>query len=122
MASGANGGTGNHVQERVGLEHNNVYGHVPGHAQLLAVETALVTVEKLKLAKQELVQVNACFREVEWRSLRQYGPCSYPVVDTTFWSSFVLALSIALRPSPTHPSPYKKTKLQFTRNTSMVES
>ena len=108
MASGANGGTGNHVQERVELGHNNVYGHVPGHAQLLAVETALVTVEKLKLAKQALVQVNACFREVEWRSLRQYGLCSYPVVDTTFWSSFFLALSIALRPSPTHPRPYKK--------------
>lgn len=123
MASGANGGTGNHVQERVELGHNNVHGHVPGHAQRLAVETALVTVEKLKLAKQALVQVNTCFREVEWRSLRRYGLCSYPVVDTTFWSSFFLALSIALRPSPTHPPPYKKeSKLQFTGNISMVES
>ena len=121
MASGANGGNGNHVQERVELPDNNVYGHVPGHAQLLVAETALVTVEKLKLAKQELVQVNACFREVGWRSLRQYVPCSYPVVDTTFWSSFFLALSIALHPSPTHPPPYKKSKFQFKRNISMVE-
>ena len=113
MVSGVTGETGSHVQQPVGLETSNAHVRVPSHAQLLAVETALVTVEKLKLAKQALVQVNACFREVEWRSLRQYGLCSYPVVDTTFWSSFFLALSIALRPSPTHPPPYKK-KIQIT--------
>ena len=57
--SGVTGKTGHHVQGRVGLEHKNVYGHVPDHAQILAAKNALVSVAKLNLVKQEIVQVNA---------------------------------------------------------------
>jgi len=54
--SGVTGRTGNHVQGRVGLEHSNVCGHAPDHAQLLAAKIVLVTVVKPGHAKEYLAQ------------------------------------------------------------------
>ena len=58
MVGGVIGETGNHVQGRVGLEHSNVYVHVPGHAQLLGGKIALVPIVKPGHAKEYLAQVN----------------------------------------------------------------
>ena len=51
------GKTGNLVQGRVGLVHNNVFARAPDHVQLLAGETVLALVVKPGHAKEYLAQV-----------------------------------------------------------------
>ena len=58
MAIGPNGGPGDHVQERVELEHSNVCALAPNQHLHLAGKTAVETVVKQDHAKHDYVQVH----------------------------------------------------------------
>ena len=58
MAIGPSGGPGDHVQERVELEHSNVCAPAPNQHPYLAGKTAVETVVKQNHAKHDYVQVH----------------------------------------------------------------
>ena len=58
MAIGPSGGPGDHVQERVEVEHSNVCALAPNQHLLLAGKTALETVVKQDHVKHDYVQVH----------------------------------------------------------------
>ena len=58
MAIGPSGGPGDHVQERVELEHSNVCALAPNQHLHLAGKTAVETAVKQDHAKHDYVQVH----------------------------------------------------------------
>ena len=76
MAIGPSGGPGDHVQERVELEHSNVCALAPNQHLHLAGKTAVETAVKQDHAKHDYVQVHILLTGFIFRFILNRGRIS----------------------------------------------